>query len=289
MAKLKFKPSFLMELTNEEFHGATRDILKLISEKGIEDVHVLTILENANKLMPELVNAVNSSRFHENTAIIHKLTNERRELLKSLSKSIEANELAETDELRIAARILFLWIRKEKKNFRSTKIALQSAMIQRLQAEINKNEKILEALQTSSLLARFEKIVELSNLIDQKVVQRTDEVNEASVRTFPIKVELYEIISLLLITIAGLANLKNSTDRLFYQTIGKSIQSTLTAANAALSYRKTVNAKKKNDDVDDDIEMNDEVTTEKTTDSSMEANPQNSDSPSSSDSEDPQE
>ena len=289
MKRIIFKRRFLNHIKNDEYQNLIKTIFKRLDDEAIEETHITNVVNNAKRHLDGITDIATKTNFHGNTQLIAQLGEERRKMIMGLNYAIKSDLYAETKEKREAARLVYIWIRHERKLISMPRVEGQTGMVNRLQADLQKDPKLREALKVIHADKRFEKIVSMTKEIEGMFIERNHDI-----KTKPINMKLprkkcNEDLQTMFEALAGMANTEGA-HRVKYHNLCLEIQGLMIRTESKMILRKTLKAKEKenNPDVADTPEENtaSEATTisnDENTEPGIEYTPDSNDPPNSDD------
>lgn len=250
MTKIKFDRNVFNIVNNEEYYNLVNTIFARLDNASFEEPHVLDDVGRAKRHLDGITAIATRTNFHGNTELMAKLGEERRLMIMGLSYAIKSELYAETEAKRKAARMVYIWIRHERKLISKPRVEGQTGMVNRLNAEVQSRPELLAALEQIHVIERFEKIVELTKEIEGMLIARNHDV-----KTKPVSMELprekcNHDMEIMLNTLAGIANSEGHPSRAEYHNLCLELRGYMTSAKAKVSLRRTLSAKGKNVDLD---------------------------------------
>lgn len=238
MKKIKFKFSFLTELSNYYFESTVHSVVKCVDGEVIEDNLVSEALENTKTRVQRLTDINALSIAHGNTPITDQKSAECRDLLISLRYSIDGLVRARDSKTYADALILFSWIKKERKFFHRIGKARQVALVNRLVSGMQNDPKVQEALEATDLQERIDKAARLCNdIVELHTARSKDNTQDREEREI-IRAECYERLTTLTSALAIKANMEGP-DQKKYRAICKTVEEAFKLAHAGHKARIT--------------------------------------------------
>jgi len=183
--------SFLMRLRNKEFPQAFKEICSIYEEEQIEELHVKESLSRLKAHLDELKFVWEMRNPHPLTEVLLEQNKLRKEYLVGFRNRIRAIIKSPIAEEKTAAKTLFFWINKHRKDIYSLSGIIQNELVDNLQTELGANEKIVLALSTLELTNVFDSILSLTNQIKAYVAKRHDDDQKNLIKTTRIRREAY--------------------------------------------------------------------------------------------------
>lgn len=230
--------SFMMKLRIQEFPQAIKEITAIYDEDQIEELHLKESLSRLKAHNSDLDFVWDMRNPHPLTAVLQEQIKTCKGYLVGLRARIRAIMKSPNEEERAAAHTAFLWINKHHDHIYSLSRIIQTRLIDNLQAELSKSEKIVEALTTLNLFAVVDSIVSLRRSIASNVRIRQNDIQENLSKAEVIKRATYSDLVNFLHSLKTAINLEDPTVG-FYADYEQKIEACMDEYKFRLSIRNT--------------------------------------------------
>lgn len=244
--------AFLLKMTQKEVNGFFKRSLWKTESCGIEDPHVIMLVENVSKHLEVQDELSKTPMAHEATPDIQDKFDECRGLLTRVKETIMSLRKVRNAEEKEMYKALHHWMRKARRNMTSYARMDQAEAIRSLKAGVESNPYILEYLEALNIDISFQKALEL----DDEMINLSNERSEDRGYYKDLRLDNREAavfdLQLLFNALVAMANVENSKQEM-YQDLCRTLNTMLIEARAVWKSRITRHAT--GEDISDEEDM----------------------------------
>ena len=165
----KLQIGFMKDLRNREFKELYNKIIKLLSEKQLENDNIKIAFERIIPYKEKFKHALTAKGTNEYSAVNKALTPIRNNYLISLRKRIESHQRCENPVERAAARIINDVLQKYGKKYYVATITTQSVFVNDLVDHINNQPDFKNAIQVLNMEDLMDAIIKITQEVELNV------------------------------------------------------------------------------------------------------------------------
>lgn len=244
--------AILQKMTHTEVNGFFKRALTKIGLYGIEDPHVIMLVENASKHLEVQEELSKTPMAHEATPEIQSKFDECRDNLTRVKETIMTLRRVRNAEEKEMYKVLNFWIRTARRNMTSYARMDQAEAVRALKAGVEANPMILNYLETLNIDKSFEQAVQL----DDEMIKLSNERSQDRGYYKDVRLDNRETavfnLQLLFNTFVAMANVENS-DQEMYQDLCRTLDTMLIETHAVWKSRITRLAN--GEDISDEEDM----------------------------------
>lgn len=242
----KLHINFMKDLQNHEFAELYRNLCTSINVERLEDIHAINSFKAIKKHESDIVYIRNDSRSHELTGVINEQVGSRTNYLRAFRMHIDAFQMSPCDKEKVAARVLWHWLRQQGKDLYAPSINIQSRLVKNLMHVRKMKVEIKEAISFLRLDHHFDAIVAINKEIDANFMQRNKEMALNTKKSREIRNAAYRDLKIFAATINLFLEIyAESEEETIYHEYGRLINELLTHYHTKLKSRTTKRKNKK--------------------------------------------
>ena len=180
MQKLKlkhFNASHMMQLRNQEVKSSFDEVLRSLDKEEIIVEYVSETLEDAKAESKKLVVLRNMTRKHHLTKTIREQTSDRYGYFTVITDTVKAELKSPFEDERSAAKVLNEWLEPYRKSLSKPLLGVQTTLLEEMSDEVDKVERVAEALTTLDLIRVFNSIKLITEDIKSNITTRSTELS----------------------------------------------------------------------------------------------------------------
>lgn len=213
----KLNVSFITCLPHHEFGQLIHNIIAIPENDDFEDAQLIDAYDVISKKSDVLDDVRVRNRKHELSSVLVDAAAIRREHLLSLMKSIQAGLLSVNPDYRLAASVLFQWVRPERRHFNYPGIESHSRLVNNLTAALANSEDIGNALNTLNLVNHFQFILDETKEIQRNFIKRNNDLAANKMKVKGLRDEIYVSLKVFLTHVEGYVNIDKSGEHICHK------------------------------------------------------------------------
>ena len=233
-----FRASHLMQLRNQEVAVAYDEIIDIVAG---EEITVDYVAEAYNDLVTEsekLVVLRNMNKKHHLTKTIREQNDERYGYFTVITDTVKTALKSPFQDKRAAAKVLNEWLEPYRKSLSRPLLGVQTTLVKEISDEVDKIERVAEAIDTLDLIPVFNSIKLITQDIKFNITERGKELSAERREAKRLKRSGYAKVNVFLNSIEMVLNL-NGENKETYLRYAKEINERLDYYKTALQSRST--------------------------------------------------
>jgi hypothetical protein len=241
MQKLKlkhFNASHMMQLRNQEVKSSFDEVLRSLDKEEIIVEYVSETLEDAKAESKKLVVLRNMTRKHHLTKTIREQTSDRYGYFTVITDTVKAELKSPFEDERSAAKVLNEWLEPYRKSLSKPLLGVQTTLLEEMSDEVDKVERVAEALTTLDLIRVFNSIKLITEDIKSNITTRSTELSDERREAMMLKRSAYAKMVVFLNSIEMVLNM-NGENKATYLRYANRINERLERYKAVVLSRST--------------------------------------------------
>ena len=233
--------NFMRELKNAEFDILINNVAKIIKEEDTENDVLKGLIETIKFHSKEMAFLEDEPYCHPLTEVIDELTRKRTNLLISLRLQIEGKMLTYKENECIAAKHLYWWISKYKKNLYVPSQTTQTGLVLGMMYEKNDTKSIQDAAVLLRLDDLMDEILEVTNKVRAYIKKRTNDKAKKHKKGQDLRKAAYKDMKLFMSNLEFMfgMNPEKNFDTNIYFRLSQCVDKELKKSHTILKSRKT--------------------------------------------------